>query len=252
MKVYILGSGSKGNSTLIVGNNKKILIDVGFSYPKMKMLLEGFGVNPSEIDMILITHDHSDHIYGLKTYLKNYKPFVYMSKKIADAFFDYKYENLIYIEDELKINNIKITTLQTSHDSTDSCGFLITYGDESLVYITDTGYIHSKVLNKIKNKTYYIFESNHDIDMLINGKYPPYLQHRILSDRGHLSNELSGSYLSKLIGENTKKIVLAHLSEENNTPEVALNTVKGILKDHDIKIDVITASQYELTEVSND
>ena len=252
MKITILGSGSKGNSTLIEIENIKILIDVGFSYRTLKEKLNLIHVDPLTIDYVLITHDHSDHIYGLKTYLKNYKPFVYMSKKIADAFFDFKYENLIYLEDELKINDIIITTLETSHDATDSCGFLITYRDETLVYITDTGYIHTKVLNKMKNKTYYIFESNHDVDMLINGKYPPYLQHRILSDRGHLSNDLAGSYLSRLIGPNTKKIVLAHLSEENNTPELALDTVKNKLMEQNINISLITASQYELTEVSND
>ncbi len=252
MKITVLGSGSKGNSTLVEIKNTKILIDVGFSYRVLKEKLNTINVDPLTIDYILITHDHSDHIYGLKTYLKNYKPFVYISKKIADQFFDFKYENIIYLEDELKINNILITTLETSHDATDSCGYLITYKDESLVYITDTGYINVKVLNKIKNKTYYIFESNHDIDMLINGKYPQYLKQRIWGDKGHLSNDLAGSYLSKLVGDNTKKIVLAHLSEENNTPEIALNTVNKILKDSNIKKEVITASQYETVEVSND
>ena len=252
MKITILGSGSKGNSTLIEIENTRILIDVGFSYRALKEKLDAINVDPLTIDYILITHDHSDHIYGLKTYLKNYKPFVYISKKIADQLFDFEYENIIYLEDELKINDILITTLQTSHDATDSCGYLITYKDESLVYVTDTGYIHSKVLNKIKNKTYYIFESNHDIDMLINGKYPQYLKQRIWSDKGHLSNELAGSYLSKIVGENTKKIVLAHLSEENNTPKIALDTVNRILKDSDIKKEVITASQYEPVVVSND
>lgn len=252
MKITILGSGSKGNSTLIEIENTKILIDVGFSYRVLKEKLNNINVDPLTIDYILITHDHSDHIYGLKTYLKNYKPFVYISKKIVDQFFDFKYENIIYLEDELKINNILITTLETSHDATDSCGYLITYKDESLVYITDTGYINTRILNKIKNKTYYIFESNHDIDMLINGKYPQYLKQRIWGDKGHLSNELAGSYLSKLVGDNTKKIVLAHLSEENNTPEIALNTVNKILKDSNIKKEVITASQYEKVEVSND
>ncbi len=252
MKITILGSGSKGNSTLIEIGNTKILIDVGFSYRTLKEKLNTINVDPLTIDYILITHDHSDHIYGLKTYLKNYKPFVYMSKKIADVFFDFDYENVIYLEDELKINDILITTLQTSHDATDSCGYLITYKDESLVYITDTGYIHNKILNRIKNKTYYIFESNHDIDMLINGKYPEYLKQRIWGDRGHLSNELAGSYLSKIVGDNTKKIVLAHLSEENNTPKIALNTVNRILKDSNIKKEVVVASQYELVSVSND
>ncbi len=252
MKITILGSGSKGNSTLIEIENIKILIDVGFSYRVLKEKLNSINVNPSDINYILITHDHSDHIFGLSTFLKIYKPIVYMSPKIAEIYFNEDYDSLKYFEPKFKINDINITLIPTSHDATDSDGFLIEYKGVSLVYITDTGYIPSRLLNEIKNKNYYIIESNHDIDMLINGSYPPYLQKRILGDSGHLSNDLCGVYLSKIIGNKTKKIILAHLSEENNSASIALNTVNDKLKDNENLCEVCCATQNEILEVIND
>ncbi len=250
MKITILGSGSKGNSTLIEIGNIKILIDVGFSYRVLKEKLNEVNVNPKDIDYVLITHNHADHIFGLSTFLKIYQPNIYMSRLVSETYFNEKYDKLNYFEPEFKINDIKITLIPTSHDAVDSNGFLIEYKKESLVYITDTGYIPSRLLSKIKNKTYYIIESNHDINMLINGSYPPYLQKRILGDSGHLSNELCGIYLSKIIGENTKKIILAHLSQENNSASIALNTVKGLLECNENHCEIYCATQSEVLEVN--
>ena len=248
MKVYILGSGSKGNSTLIVGNNKKILIDVGFSYPKMKMLLEGFGVNPSEIDTILITHDHSDHIGGLSQFLKKNSIKVCANEVLAGQLLRIVNEDDILIVDtEFDIDDFHIESFKTSHDAIGSVGYIVTENDKSIVYVTDTGYINSRNLKKLVNKELYIFESNHDVKMLMDGPYPYILKQRVLSDKGHLSNELSGTYLKELIGDKTKKVVLAHLSEINNTPEVALKTVKEIVDNKDIEI--INAFQDEPIDV---
>ena len=248
MKVYILGSGSKGNSTLIVGNNKKILIDVGFSYPKMKMLLEGFGVNPSEIDTILITHDHSDHIGGLSQFLKKNSVKVCANEVLAGQLLRIVNEDdILIVENEFDIDDFHIESFKTSHDAVGSVGYIITEDDKTVVYVTDTGYINNRNLKKLVNKDLYIFESNHDVKMLMDGPYPYILKQRVLSDKGHLSNELSGTYLKELIGDKTKKIVLAHLSEINNTPEVALKTVKSIVDNKDIEI--INAFQDEPVEV---
>ena len=248
MKVYILGSGSKGNSTLIVGNNKKILIDVGFSYPKMKMLLEGFGVNPSEIDTILITHDHSDHIGGLSQFLKKNSIKVCANSVLAGQLLRIVNEDDILIVDtEFDIDDFHIESFKTSHDAVGSVGYIITEDDKTVVYVTDTGYINNRNLKKLVNKDLYIFESNHDVEMLMNGPYPYILKQRVLSDKGHLSNELSGTYLKELIGNKTKKVVLAHLSETNNTPEIALKTVKEIVDNE--SIDIINAFQDEPVEV---
>ena len=126
-------------------------------------------------------------------------------------------------------------------------GYIITEDDKTVVYVTDTGYINSRNLKKLVNKDLYIFESNHDVEMLMNGPYPYILKQRVLSDKGHLSNELSGTYLKELIGNKTKKVVLAHLSETNNTPEIALKTVKEIVDNE--SVDIINAFQDEPVEV---
>ena len=144
MKVYILGSGSKGNSTLIVGNNKKILIDVGFSYPKMKMLLEGFGVNPSEIDTILITHDHSDHIGGLSQFLKKNSVKVCANEVLAGQLLRIVNEDdILIVENEFDIDDFHIESFKTSHDAVGSVGYIITEDNKTVVYVTDTGYINN-------------------------------------------------------------------------------------------------------------
>ena len=244
MRVIILGSGSKGNSTLLIGNNKKILIDVGFSYPKMLKELSLYNVLPQDIDAILITHTHSDHIQGLSTFVKKNHPKVYANSKMLKELLKVVSEDDLTIEeDDFMIDEFNIGIVHTSHDAPGSVGFIIDDNNTSLVYVTDTGYLNKTYLKKMTNKNVYIFESNHDINMLMTGPYPYILKQRVLSDKGHLSNETAGIYLNKLIGNNTKKIVLAHLSEINNTPEIALQTVKSYISNNDILLE--TASQSE-------
>lgn len=244
MKINVIGSGSKGNSTLIEFEKSKILIDVGFSYKYMKEKLEELEVKPNEIDYIFITHDHSDHIKGLQVFLNRNNPKLYVSSKIAEKYdymFNYLFINVL--EEDLCFKDFKVKVIPTSHDATDSYGYVFT-SDESLVYLTDSGYINIRNFKYMKNKEYYIFESNHDVNKLIKGTYPEHLQRRILSDTGHLSNESSSIYLSKLIGPKTKKIVLAHLSHENNTEDLALETFKKITTKNNIIFEnVICAKQ---------
>ena len=243
MRVIILGSGSKGNSTLLIGNNKKILIDVGFSYPKMLKDLKEYNVSPSDIDAVLITHTHTDHIAGLNTFIKRNHIPVYTNSKMMSELKKYiSEEDMEIVEDNFNIDEFDITCIHTSHDAPGSVGFLINNGKTSLVYVTDTGYINKTYLDKMINKNVYIFESNHDINMLMTGPYPYILKQRVLSDKGHLSNETSGIYLNKLIGKDTKRIILAHLSEINNTPEIAIDTVSKLINK---KIKLETASQHE-------
>ena len=247
MRAIILGSGSKGNSTLLIGKKKKILIDVGFSYPKMINDLKEYNIKPNDIDAILITHTHKDHIAGLKTFIKkNPIPVYTNSMMLSDLLKIIVEENIVVEEDDYSIGEFNILTIHTSHDAPGSVGFLIDDGNSSLVYITDTGYINEKYLKKIINKNVYIFESNHDINMLMTGPYPYILKMRVLSDKGHLSNSLSGNYLNKLIGSNTKRVILAHLSEINNTPKIAISTVSDIINN---RILVESASQNESFDV---
>ena len=247
MRAIILGSGSKGNSTLLIGNDKKILIDVGFSYPKMTMHLKEYGLLPKDIDAILITHTHTDHIGGLSTFIKKNNTSVYTNEKMFPELVKVVPEELIKVmDDEYNIGEFNIDCIHTSHDAIGSVGFVITNNNSSLVYVTDTGYINKTYLKKLINKNVYIFESNHDINMLMTGPYPYILKQRVLSDKGHLSNETAGIYLNKLIGDNTKKVILAHLSEINNTPDLAIDTVSKLINN---RIKIETALQNESFDV---
>lgn len=246
MKVVVLASGSKGNVTYIEHNNTRILIDVGKSCGYIEKALKDIDVEPNSIDAILITHTHIDHIEGIRVFYKKYKPKVYIMPKM------YKYlnnsvddNNYIYYEEEIMIGNIKVNIIKTSHDVEASVGFLI---NDTLVYITDTGYINQKYIPMLSNKIMYIMESNHDIEMLYTGGYPYHLKMRIASDVGHLSNIDSAKYLSNMIGINTKHIVLAHLSKENNTKELALETLINTL-DANNTINIVIADQDERTQV---
>ena len=250
MQVCVLSSGSKGNCSYIKTEKHHILIDIGNSCAYVERSLRQIGVEPSLIDMILITHAHVDHIAGLRVFEKKYHPKVVSTLKILNEA-NLEFSDIYEIKRELKMDNLTISAIKTSHDVDDSNGYVIEENTSSCVYITDTGYINERYFDRLYNKNMYIFESNHDPHMLMNNpKYPHHTKIRILSDKGHLSNKDSAYYLSKFIGPDTKKIVLAHLSEENNTETLALTTLKRELKKKDIKFkNIVVARQNLLTEV---
>ncbi len=242
MKIIVLASGSKGNSTYIEYKNTKILIDMGISCSSLSEKLSENGVNVSNLDGVLITHTHIDHVGGLKTFVKKYSVPIYLTE-IMDNDLDITIRNKEYItEDNITIGDINIDVIKTSHDTNDSIGFVVK-ADKEVVYITDTGYINKKYFKKIFNKNVYIFESNHDIEMLMNGRYPHHIKTRILGDRGHLSNRDSAYYLSHLAGDNTSHIVLAHLSEENNTEDKALESLNRALEKENKTIENIEVAK---------
>ncbi len=249
MKVCVLSSGSKGNTTYIETNQAKILIDAGNSSKYILEKLTSLNVNPSDLDAILITHIHVDHVKGLPVLLKRINPCVYMTEKMY-PYLDY-IENYHLIDTEtFDIKDIHVEVIHTSHDTEDSLGYIINNEDKSLVYITDTGYINRKYFDLLSNRNLYIMESNHDVEMLNNGKYPFELRQRILSDKGHLSNYDSAKYLAKFIGDKTKYILLAHLSEENNTEELAYKTLTDRLNKENEQVDnIIIATQNKETEL---
>lgn len=248
MRISVLASGSKGNVTYIEKNDTKILIDLGTSSRYVENNLKELKVNPKEIDGIILTHTHGDHIKGIDVFTKKTNSKVYITKEMESdlsRFTDIK--EFIFIEDDLTIKDINIKILHLSHDTEDIIGLII---EDSLVYITDTGYINLNHFDDIENKHTYIFESNYDVEKLMNGKYPFFLQQRILSDVGHLSNRDSAYYLSRVIGKNTKNIILAHLSDKNNTEELALNMIEKTLKANNQKVDnIIIAKQNQRSEI---
>ena len=249
MKVCVLSSGSKGNTTYIETDKTKILIDCGNSCKYIADKLKELNIKLNEIDAIFITHVHSDHIKGLQVLTKKINPIIYMTEKMY-PYLDYVTNYQFIKSNVIEFKDTKIDVIKTSHDADDSVGYIVNSGNASVVYVTDTGYINKKYYDILSNRNVYIFESNHDIEMLNNGSYPFELRQRILSDKGHLSNYDSAKYLSKFIGQSTKKIILAHLSEENNTEELAMSTLKDrLIKDNIDFKNIIIAKQNKETEL---
>ena len=249
MKIKVLASGSKGNCSYIETSSARFLIDIGITYQRLKKELEKMNISVDDIDALLLTHAHNDHTSGLKVLLKHTNFKVYANKDIIkELTVDIDDERLELYNSLMHLNNsTEITVFKTSHDAKGSVGFLITENNNSLVYITDTGYINRKYFPLLKNKTIYYIESNHDEKMLMDGPYPYYLKQRIISDEGHLSNDATAKYLKKLVGDNTKYIILAHLSEHNNKEELAYIATREVLKDM-INIQILVAKQNEALE----
>ena len=254
MKVVVLASGSEGNSTFFSSGGQRILLDIGKNAKYIKDKLMEIGEEASKIDAIIISHTHDDHVSALKVFLKKNHPKVYVTEKMFyDLDYLKDYDNVIVYDDDFYIGDIHILNIHGSHDASDSRNFVLVHGANSLVYLTDTGYLNRKYFELLKNKEYYLMESNHDIEMLMNGPYPKWLKQRVLGTLGHLSNKDSSFYLSKLIGENTKEIILMHLSHQNNTEEKALSTLSDTLDEYEIeKPSVCCAKQNEVTRVCDD
>ena len=243
LKFINLASGSKGNTSLFYDDDFLFVIDFGTCKKTLVDGLKLINKKLSDVDSFFFTHNHIDHIKGLN-FIDTNK--VYALKGTLNL------DNYNYLEyyKEYNIKNVLITPLKTSHDANNPLGYLFKYKDEELVYITDTGVIPLKTLNLIQNKEYYIFESNHDIKLLLQSNRSLLLKDRILSTLGHLSNDLCSFYLGELIGKRTKKILLAHLSEECNSDDIALDTLCTYLDSINIdrsNIDIDTLKQHSVT-----
>lgn len=252
MKVSLLASGSKGNCCFVETKNNSFLIDAGMTCAYIEKELKTIEKNGKDINAIFITHTHTDHINGLKVFVKKYNPIIYVSEKMYQQLKNIVWsDNYVILDKEIILDDLKITVVKTSHDADDSMGYIFEEDYHSLVYITDTGYINAKNHKLLTNKNMYILESNHDIDMLMNNpRYPYHLKQRILGDKGHLSNKDCSYYLSKFITDDTKYIILAHLSEHNNTKDLALKELIKTLKDSNKKCDhIIVAEQKQRTEL---
>lgn len=250
MIVTVLASGSKGNCTYIETQNHKVLIDIGTTSLQIEKRLKEIGIDPKDIDSVFITHAHKDHVAGVNVFYKKYHPKVYLTKNIYQEA-NLNIDKYTVIKDSLNIDDMNVTVIPTSHDAKDSRGYLIESDGHSMIYMTDTGYINSKYAPLLKNREIYVFESNHDVEMLMNNEhYPHYLKMRILGDEGHLSNKDSALYLSKLIGRKTKKIYLAHLSEQNNTPDLALSCIRETFKKKNIDFNNISVAYQDVVSES--
>ena len=250
MKVKVLASGSKGNSCLVLSDAVKVLIDVGVSYQHIEREFSSIGISPMEIDKVLITHTHADHVKGLAVFLRKTGLKVSIPYKMKDEMLKIVREDQIeYLDDVNQFADLEVELIHTSHDTACSVGFIIGHCGVSMVYVTDTGYINRKYLGKMRNKDLYVLESNHDEKMLMDGPYPYYLKQRVISDSGHLSNKMASKYLSESVGESTKYIILAHISEKNNTEEKAYQEMCDRLEGTVFHGKILIARQNESTDL---
>ena len=232
MKILNLGSGSKGNSTLVCGEKTKILIDCGLQIYDLEKRLKIAGVEPNEIDAILLTHEHSDHIQGLEKFCRKYNPKIYVHKNGIFALNSkLKQSNLqnqyVFDNNDFYVGDLTVSNFQLSHDAAMCVGFSIYSQNAKFSIATDLGYCPDSVIKNLKDSDVILLEANHDENLLLhNPKYNSLLKRRILSDLGHLSNKTAADVITKLVGS-TSQIILGHLSEENNSPTLAYNTIKS-------------------------
>lgn len=238
MHFYVLASGSKGNCCVITGKNTKLIIDCGSTKHYLLESFKAIDLDYQTIDALLLTHSHSDHISQLKLFNQClvYSPFKLDREDSIE----------VIPFESFQIGEFTINPIPLSHDVGITVGYIIQNAENKFVYITDTGYLKQDYYTIINNADYYVFESNHDISMLMKSQRPYPLKQRIISDNGHLDNETSAEILANVIGNNTKEIVLAHLSEVANTPLLALTSVRNKINDTNISIRV--AYQYKIIE----
>lgn len=230
-----LFSSSSGNCSYIGSAKGGILIDAGVSAKQINLKLDCIGVNPVDIGAIFVTHEHSDHVRGLRVFASKHKIPVYATQGTVDALIDSGVANGSFEinpvdSNGIEINGQLIVPFRTSHDSAQSCGFVVTTTDDRKIAVaTDTGYVTEETKAAVKGCDLILAESNHDIGMVRNGIYPYLLKRRILSDVGHLSNIDCSNFVTDLVKNGTTRIVLGHLSKENNIPELAFQTSKSAL-----------------------
>lgn len=259
MKICILASGSKGNCVYVEDDNYKILIDIGISFKQLRIRLNKINVDVQEINAVFITHEHTDHVMGLKTFSNNMECDFYLTngtfsnlKSNIHETISKKQFKIIKEFDEIKLNNMNIIVIPTHHDAKEPVGFRINCFDKSLIYITDTGYYDITRYDLIKNATMYIFESNYDPTILYESNRLLKLKKRVAGDLGHMSNEDSAVNLACVMGESTRLVVHAHISLECNTEEAIVETFRRILFERNVDVSNIRftcASQFEISEV---
>jgi len=244
MDIQVLASGSAGNATLVKMGDANILVDVGISARRVKKSLADVGVAVEDLDGVLITHEHSDHVSGLPTLSRKYNLPVYARPATWDAIDRQAVSAGMptgcrrNLTDSLDINHVKIEPFGISHDAADPVGFCFHHGRRKCALATDLGFVTDSVKKALALSDALVLEANHDIDLLKQGSYPWFLKQRILSNRGHLANIDAGWTLARLERKPCCHVFLAHLSQENNRPEIAEKTIATVLTEQGLKLGV--------------
>lgn len=235
-------SGSSGNCYLIKSENTALLVDAGISGKKIYEGLERTGTPRDQLAALLITHEHSDHIKSIKTLMKKEKNL----KAYANAMtwnhigcqVCHEQREVFATGDAFHVGDITVKTFHVSHDAAEPVGYTLLSGGKQISIVTDTGCMNEEIISEIREADILVLEANHDVDMLKLGRYPWFLKQRVLGKEGHLSNAAAGETILRLMSEREKErfVLLAHLSKENNFPEMAYQTVKNILEEADFYI----------------
>ena len=230
--VTILGSGSSGNCALVESATARVLLDGGLSAKQMRERLALCGVNPSEIDAILLTHEHSDHAGGVEVWCKQFGTPVYangltceaLRRASAEAKTDWR---VFTTGGDFQIKDIAVQTFSVPHDAMDPVGFMLHHGGESLGFLTDLGFATKLACERVREAHTLFIEANHDEKLLqLDTRRPWATKQRIMSRHGHLSNAAAASVLTEMLGANLRRAVLGHLSRDCNSPDLASQTVK--------------------------
>lgn len=237
---YTIASSSKGNCSLYSNRGVNILIDIGVSFKVLKLALENINLTTNDLTAVVITHEHSDHIKGLDTFIKNVSIPIYITKKslITDAKGSF---NIFNPGDIIDVSGVLVKTFNVPHDSRECVGFVFDDGNYKLGYATDFGSVTFNMRRNLKGCDIVVIEANHDINMLGNCAYPSSIKNRIMSNMGHLSNGDCANFVIELVDSGTHKIILAHLSENSNTPELAYEYVSKMLKMNNLACDLSVA-----------
>ena len=258
-RLVTLYSGSGGNSTFVSSGTTNILIDAGKSARSLCCALRGIGSDISEIDAIFITHEHADHVSALEVLSKKHSIPIHMtveSAKKFDGIRDCPLDSLIVRHDTVfseTVGDMTVSSFRTPHDSRMSVGYRISLDSKGycLGVATDIGYVTPSIRQGLDGCLAVVLESNHDIAMLEDGPYPEYLKNRILSKRGHLCNSDSACLAAELVRNGTQGFILAHLSAENNLPELAYDEYLSIISDSKISIAVAAPDAPTELDLSN-
>lgn len=232
----VLASGSTGNALYVGTEKTKLLVDTGLSGKAMESLFKDINRDIKEVSGILVTHEHSDHIKGLGVLARRYQIPIYANEKTWKAMnhligeIPTEQKFIFNMETTIQFGDIEVESFGVSHDAAEPMFYVFHHNEKKFVTITDTGYVSDRMKGIISNADMYIFESNHDVEMLRMGRYPWSIKRRILSDVGHVSNEDAALAMADVIGEKTKRIYLAHLSQDNNMKELARMSVTQTLE----------------------
>jgi len=260
MKFCSLYSGSTGNSLFVQGEDTKILIDAGVSAKKIIEALESIDVDIKEINGILITHEHIDHIKSIGTLAKKYNIPIYANLGTWNGVENEKSvikieeKNYFKIGEKFEIGDLKINSFSTSHDAMDSCGFTIENDNKKISIATDLGEMTNEVMSNLKTSKFVLLESNYEPEVLRYCGYPYSVKTRIAGKKGHLSNSEAGKTISKLIENGLGNVMLGHLSKESNFPELAQKTVLNEMMQRGIKeneIELTIASRTNPSKIVN-